>query len=133
MKLVYPYLRPYLLMPALFLLAGCSSDSTPDWAEMKVGGGTAKASGGGRVLVGSDKGDVLAYDENGKVLWKSKVPSEVLSVPQVADGVVMVRSGDGRIAGLSAADGKRLWLYERSTPAPGVRIHDGVSGQACRA
>jgi len=72
---------------------------------------------------------VLAYDENGKLRWKSKVPSEVLSVPQVAAGVVMVRSGDGRIAALGAADGKRLWLYERSTPALVVRSHAGITVQ----
>lgn len=186
-----------LLMGLLLALHGCSSDSAPDWAEMKGEAGpaplvefipTAKfeerwhgevgdsgpnllqpaltagavygasvkgnltrmdalsgkqiwriktgiaisggvGSGEGLVLVGGDKGDVLAYDENGQLRWKSKVPSEVLSVPQVADGVVMVRSGDGRIAGLSAADGKRLWLYERSTPALVVRSHAGVTVQ----
>src|SRR3989304_1228204 len=48
---------------------------------------------------------------------------------QGADGMVMVRSGDGRIAGLNAADGKRLWLYERSTPALVVRTHAGVAIQ----
>lgn len=184
-------------MGLLLALHGCSSDSAPDWAEMKGEAGpaplvefipTAKfeerwhgevgdsgpnllqpaltagavygasvkgnltrmdalsgkqiwriktgiaisggvGSGEGLVLVGGDKGDVLAYDENGQLRWKSKVPSEVLSVPQVADGVVMVRSGDGRIAGLSAADGKRLWLYERSTPALVVRSHAGVTVQ----
>ena len=86
-------------------------------------------SGEGMVFIGSDKGDVLAYGEDGKLRWKSKVPSEVLSVPQVTDGVVVVRSGDGRIAALDAADGKRLWLYERSTPALVVRSHAGVTMQ----
>ena len=65
-------------------------------------------SGDGLVLVGSDKGEVLAYGEDGKLRWKSKVSSEVLSAPQAAEGVVIVRSGDGRIAGLNAADGKRI-------------------------
>ncbi|HEX5338599.1 MAG TPA: outer membrane protein assembly factor BamB [Gallionella sp.] len=83
-------------------------------------------SGDGLVVIGGDKGDVLAYGDDGKLRWKSKVSSEVLSVPQVADGVVIVRSGDGRIAGLDAADGKRIWLYERSTPALVVRSHAGV-------
>ena len=92
-----------------------------------VSGGVA--SGDGLVLVGGDKGDVLAYDEDGKPRWKSLVSSEVLSVSQVADGIVMVRSGDGRIAGLSAADGKRVWMYERSTPALVVRSHAGVAIQ----
>lgn len=85
--------------------------------------------GGGLVLVGSDKGEVLAYDEDGKPRWQSKVSSEVLSAPQVVGGVVIVRSGDGRIAGLDAADGKRIWVYERSTPALVVRSHAGVTIQ----
>lgn len=88
-----------------------------------VGGGE------GLVLIGSDKGEVLAYDEDGKLRWSSKVSSEVLSAPQAADGVVIVRSGDGRIAGLNATDGKRAWLYERSTPALVVRSHAGVTIQ----
>ncbi len=92
-----------------------------------VSGGVG--AGEGLVLVGGDKGDVLAYGEDGQLRWKSKVSSEVLSVPRVAEGVVIVRSGDGRIAGLDAADGKRLWLYERSTPALVVRSHAGVTIQ----
>jgi outer membrane protein assembly factor BamB len=94
---------------------------------MVVSGGVS--SGDGMVFVGSNKGNVLAYDENGKLKWKSLVSSEVLSVSQVVDGTVMVRSGDGRIAGLSAADGKRVWMYERSTPALVVRSHAGVAIQ----
>ncbi len=82
--------------------------------------------GSGIVVLGSEKGEVLAYGEDGKLRWKSKVSSEVLSTPQVADEVVVVRSGDGHIVGMSAADGKHLWSYERSTPALVVRSHAGV-------
>lgn len=96
-------------------------------SDIAVSGGVG--SGEGLLVIGSEKGDVLAYDEAGKLAWKSKVSSEVLSVPQVAEGVVIVRSGDGRIAGLNAADGKRVWLYERSTPALVVRSHAGVTLQ----
>ncbi len=92
-----------------------------------VSGGVA--SGEGLLVVGGDKGDVLAYEEDGKPRWKSKMSSEVLSVSAIVDGVVIVRSGDGRIAGLNAADGKRMWLYERSTPALVVRSHAGVAIQ----
>lgn len=86
-------------------------------------------SGAGLVVIGSDKGEVQAYDEDGKLRWKSKVSSEVLSVPQVSDGIVIVRSGDGRIAGLHVEDGKQAWLYERSTPALVVRSHAGLTIQ----
>lgn len=85
--------------------------------------------GAGELVIGSDKGEVYAYDEQGKLRWKSKVSSEVLSVPQVYEGVVIVRTGDGRITGLNAEDGKRLWLYERATPALVVRSHAGVTLQ----
>ena len=90
-----------------------------------VSGGVG--SGEGLLLLGSEKGDVLAYGEDGKLRWKVRVSSEVLSAPQAAEGVVIVRSGDGKIAGLNAATGKRVWLYERSTPALVVRSHAGVT------
>ncbi len=83
--------------------------------------------GGGLVLAGGGKGDLAAFEEDGKLRWKVKMSSEVLSAPQVADGIVVVRTGDGRIAGLSVLDGKRQWLYERATPALVVRSHAGVS------
>ena len=72
--------------------------------------------GAGMVVVGSGKGDVLAFDSSGTALWKTQVSSEVLAAPQVAQGVVVVRSADGRIFGLDAKDGKRKWYYQRSTP-----------------
>ncbi len=90
-----------------------------------VSGGVG--AGGGLVLAGGMKGDLAAFGEDGKLRWKTRVSSEVLSAPQVADGIVVVRTGDGRIAGLSVVDGKRQWLYERATPALIVRSHAGVT------
>lgn len=84
-------------------------------------------SGDGLVIIGGDKGEVQAFGEDGKLRWKAVVSSEVLGVPQVSEGVVVVRSGDGHIAGLSVAEGKSLWMYERSTPALVVRSHAGVT------
>ena len=130
-------LQPALSKDAIYSATGKGSLMRLDRATGKqvwriqtgivVSGGVA--SGDGLVLIGGDKGDVLAYDEDGKLRWKSLVSSEVLSVSQVTDGKVMVRSGDGRIAGLNAADGKRVWMYERSTPALVVRSHAGVTIQ----
>lgn len=86
----------------------------------------AVGAGEGLILVGGEKGDLAAYGEDGKLHWKTLVSSEVLSAPQIADGVVVVRTGDGRITALSAQDGKRQWLYERATPTLIVRSHAGV-------
>ena len=77
-------------------------------------------------VVGGLKSEVAAFDADGKLRWITRVSSEVLSAPQLADGMVLVRSSDGRIAALSAQDGKRQWLYERATPALVVRNHAGV-------
>lgn len=79
------------------------------------------------VLVGTPKGMVLAFDQSGKALWKAQISSEVLSAPKIANGVVVVRSGDSRIFGLSAVDGKRKWVYERATPSLSLRSSAGVA------
>ncbi len=92
---------------------------------LSVSGGVG--SGEGLVIIGGNKGDVQAYDEAGQLVWKSKVSSEVLSVSRVSEGILVVRSGDGRITGLNASDGKQAWLIERTTPALVVRSHASVS------
>lgn len=79
------------------------------------------------LVVGSGKGDVLAFGINGAPLWKTQIGSEVLAAPQVAGDVVVVRSSDGRIFGLDARDGKRKWYYQRATPALTVRTPAGIS------
>jgi outer membrane protein assembly factor BamB len=78
------------------------------------------------ILVGTAKGEVLAFDAGGKQLWKAQLSSEVLAPPAVAGGLVIARAGDGRIYGLEAADGKRRWIYQRTTPALSIRSHSGV-------
>jgi len=83
--------------------------------------------GDGRIiLVGTAKGEVLALDSAGKQVWKAQLTSEVLSAPQIEQGIVVVRTGDGRIFGLDAANGARKWLYQRTLPALTVRTHVGI-------
>ena len=82
--------------------------------------------GEGLILVGTFKGKILAYDANGNQLWESTVTSEVLSPPQIENGVVVVRTGEGRIFGLDAVDGKRKWIFQDSIPSLTVRNFAGV-------
>ena len=79
------------------------------------------------VVVATAKGEVLAFDNTGKALWTARVTSEVLAAPKIAEDLVLVRSGDNRIFGLDAADGKRKWVYQRSTPALSLRSNVGVT------
>jgi len=75
------------------------------------------------VVVGSPKGDLLAYASvDGKLLWKARATSEILSPPALGDGYVVVRSGDNRLAAYDALDGKRKWVYQRPTPALSLRV-----------
>ncbi|MEO7320453.1 MAG: outer membrane protein assembly factor BamB, partial [Nitrosospira sp.] len=84
-------------------------------------------SGNGLLLVGTLKGEVLAYgDKDGKVLWTAQVSSEVLSPPHANNGMVVVRTGDGRIFSLDADSGKRKWVYQGATPSLTVRSFAGV-------
>jgi outer membrane protein assembly factor BamB len=82
--------------------------------------------GGGLVMVGTNRGDVLAYDINGKLVWKTRASSEVLSAPRYFDGYVIVRSGNSHIAGFDAADGSRKWVYERTSPTLSLRSSAGL-------
>jgi outer membrane protein assembly factor BamB len=72
--------------------------------------------GGGRLVVGSEEGDVLAYDLDGKPLWQAKVSSEIIAAPVANDKLVLVRTTDNRIHALNASDGKRRWVFQRSAP-----------------
>ena len=90
----------------------------------RISGGVG--AGEGLILVATFKGQILAYDANGNQLWESKVTSEVLSPPKIDSGVVVVRTGEGRIFGLGAVDGKRKWVYQGSIPSLTVRNFAGV-------
>jgi outer membrane protein assembly factor BamB len=90
----------------------------------KITGGVGV--GGSLVMVGTQGGLVYAYDISGKLQWKAKLSSEVLSAPKYFDGLVIVRTGDSRIFGINANDGSRKWVYEHTTPALTLRSSAGV-------
>jgi outer membrane protein assembly factor BamB len=93
-------------------------------AGQRISGGVG--SGNGLLLVGTSKGLVLAFDREGKEVWKAQLAGEVLAPPEAQDGIVAARAGDGRIYGLDVVDGSRKWIYQRATPALSVRTHAGV-------
>ena len=93
-------------------------------AGEKLSGGVGV--GGSLVMVGTQTGIIYAYDIAGKLQWKSRVSSEVLSAPKYFDGTVIVRTGDSRIFGINASDGSRKWVYERTNPSLSLRSSAGV-------
>ena len=77
-------------------------------------------------VVVSTEGDVFAYDDTGKNIWKFHIGGEVLTAPVVAGGVVVIRGLDNRFVGLDADTGKRRWLYQRQQSALSLRVGYGM-------
>ena len=109
-------------------IAGFAGNTGAAQARFEAG---TKLSGGigfgaGLVLAGTARGEVLAFEPSGKLAWKAQLTGEVLAPPAGADGVVVVRTGDGRIYGLNAADGKQRWVYQRALPPLALRSFAGA-------
>ena len=104
--------------------------------EHDVAGGVAIS--GGLIAVGTIKGEVLAFDMSGKLVWTAKTSSEIISAPVLSNNLVLARSGDGKISAFSAVAGELKWIYQRPQPALLLRnyappvVADGVAyiGQA---
>lgn len=94
--------------------------------DKAISGGVG--SDGKIVVVGTPKGEVLAFDAaNGKSLWKAATATEILAAPAIGSDLVIVRGSDSRIEAFDIVNGKRRWIYQRSTPALTLRSNTGVS------
>ena len=78
------------------------------------------------VAVSAVKGQLMAFDGNGKALWKVQASSEILSAPAVGTDVVVVRTVDNKVTAYDAADGKKRWFIQRPTPALTLRNMPGL-------
>ena len=78
------------------------------------------------VAVAGEKGMLIAYDADGKERWKTQTSSEILSVPAVGQGLVVIRSVDNRIAAYDAETGARRWFLQRTTPPLTLRTAPGI-------
>jgi outer membrane protein assembly factor BamB len=84
-------------------------------------------SDGDTIVVSGVNGQILAFDNQGKLRWKAQASSEVLSAPAVGQGVVVVRSLDNRVIGLDAESGTRKWSLQRTTPSLSLRTAPGIT------
>lgn len=78
--------------------------------------------GEGLVLVGTPKGELLAFKAaDGSPAWTAKLSGELLIPPEAANGAVAARSNDGKVVLLDAATGKVRWTYSRALPTLTLR------------
>jgi outer membrane protein assembly factor BamB len=69
------------------------------------------------VVVGTPRGEVLAFGADGKPMWQAQLNAAVQTAPLVGRGLVLVRGSDHRITAFDSASGKRRWTFQR-TSAP---------------
>lgn len=96
-------------------------------ADLSAGVGATPSS----EFLGTSKGELIAYDPQGKPLWNTTLSSSLQGTPKAADGIVVARTGDGDIYGLDAATGVQKWRYRHALPSltlqgqPSVVIYKG--------
>ena len=68
-------------------------------------------------LVAAEDAEVIAIDaESRRPRWRTRVASEVLSLPKIVGDSVLGRTIDGRIISLDKHSGKLRWQYQRTIP-----------------
>lgn len=83
--------------------------------------------GEGLVLVGTAKGEVLAYrGADGQPAWSATLSGEILNAPVAGYGVVAARSNNGKVYLLDARDGKQRWVYSSTQPSLTLREPGGL-------
>ncbi|MGX5659161.1 outer membrane protein assembly factor BamB [Castellaniella ginsengisoli] len=111
----------YAATPSGAVAALDAASGTLRW-RVDVGPLSAGVGSDGRlVAVASQSGMVVAYDAQGKELWRSQAASAVNVPPAVGNGIVAVRTTDYRIQAFDAATGKLRWNVQRPGPALALR------------
>ncbi len=90
----------------------------------KLSGGVGV--GPNEVTVGTSTGLLIAYDLNSKLLWKTRLTSQVLSAPTIHEGLVIVRTSDTLIHAINVKDGLKKWTFSRVGPPLSLRSSVGV-------
>jgi FOG: WD40-like repeat len=71
---------------------------------------------------GTHDAQIVALNrDNGVTAWVAQVTSEVLASPVVSEGLVVVRTIDGKVIAFDEISGKQRWIFERSVPALSIR------------
>ena len=100
-----------------------SGDGSVRALRTETGAEVWRASAGGAVSagVGSDgrytsvvtRGNEVVTFDQGKEVWRKRVPSSVVTPPLVAGERVFVMSVDRTVHAFDAVDGRRLWVYAK--------------------
>lgn len=77
---------------------------------------------GSNIYIGSEKAVVYALQTvDGNIAWQTTVAGEVLSRPVVAEGLVLIHTGNGQLQALSEIDGTIKWTVNLDIPSLSLR------------
>lgn len=124
------FLRPCVLEHVIFAASRKGGLVRVDPATGKeiwrvhLDGGIAAGVGsdGLTVAVAGPRGNVVAFDAEGKRLWEAQASSDIIAPPLVGHDLVLVRSTDQRIAAFDVATGKRRWVFQKQQPSLALRV-----------
>jgi len=74
----------------------------------------------GLIVASSRDGDIAAYrvlEKGLELVWRVTFDSEIRAAPVLDREQIFVRSVDGKLRSLSAADGSQQWVFSRRVPA----------------
>ncbi len=114
-----------------------SSDGTLIKVDLKTGKtiwkiNTGETLSGGvgvglnEIAVGTPNGILIGYDLNAKLLWKTRLSSQILSAPTIHEGVAIVRTSDNLIHAINVKDGLKKWTFSRVGPPLNLRSSVGI-------
>lgn len=86
---------------------------------------TGAGSDGKTAAVITRDNEVVALD-NGKQIWKAKLPAQAFTAPLVAGARVFVVLADRSVHAFDGANGKKLWTNQRSNTEPLVLSKAGT-------
>lgn len=99
--------------------------------DLKVSLTAGVGAADGYVALGTKQGLVIVLDEDGKELWRQSAGnSEISAAPVISGGLVVVRTGDGRLVAMNVLDGKKRWALDRALPA--LTLYHASSAVAVR-
>ncbi|MGL4860445.1 MAG: outer membrane protein assembly factor BamB [Enterobacteriaceae bacterium] len=86
----------------------------------QLSGGVTAA--GDAVFMGSENAQLYALSaDDGSLLWQTQVAGEVLVHPVVAEGRVLIRTGNGMLQALDQSTGAVKWSYNLDRPNLSLR------------
>lgn len=72
--------------------------------------------GSNLLLFGGNAEVIAVRKSDGRIVWRTPLSSEVLSMPVRRGNVVVAHTVDGVLYGLDAGDGHQLWHYSQDVP-----------------